>query len=147
MDKNRKKSVLIDTNVILDFMLERDNYAMAAKVIDIAVSNEAMEYLAVPSITNINYLVKKYSSPRKDVFDVQRQIRDILSIMDILPTGRQDIMDALDLHWHDFEDALQYSIAIANHCDCIVTNNVKDFENPAIEVLTPQDFLAKYFKC
>ena len=29
--------------------------------------------------------------------------------------------------------------------DCIVTRNVKDFAFSEIEVLTPSDFLAKYF--
>lgn len=29
-------------------------------------------------------------------------------------------------------------------CDCIITNNIRDFEEKDIEVLKPSDFIEKY---
>ena len=44
---------------------------------------------------------------------------------------------ALSLDFRDFEDAIQYSVAVINHLDAIVTRNPKDFENIPLRVFTP----------
>lgn len=142
---NKKIRILLDTNVVLDFLLKRENYAPAAKIITSPIRTGMVECLTIISISDINFLAKKDSEPRMNVFEVQDKIRELISIMDVLSVQRDDIVHALDLRWHDFEDALQYSVAVANRCNCVITNNVKDFEHPEIEVIAPQDFLAKYF--
>lgn len=141
-----KKRVLIDTNVVLDFLLKRANYEIAFEIINLAVNNEVIEFLTATTITDINFLSMKYSNPKMDSYTVQEKIKDLLKIIDILPVLKSDIEKALELHWLDMEDALQYSVALTNKCDCIVTNNTKDFEKAEIEVLNPYDFINKYFK-
>ena len=39
------------------------------------------------------------------------------------------------------EDAVQYSVALANRVDIIITRNHKDFEGGPIPVLSPKEFL------
>lgn len=139
-----KIRILLDTNIIVDFLLQRNNCEAAKYIIGLAVSDEAFECVTSTTITDISYLVGRYSNPKIDGYAVQEKIKDLLKIIDILSVSKADIEKALELHWKDMEDALQYAVAISNKCDCIVTNNIKDFEQHNIDILSPQDFIDKY---
>lgn len=45
----------------------------------------------------------------------------------------------------DFEDGIQFHSASIASCDCIITRNVRDFENvkDKIAFLTPEEFLSR----
>lgn len=45
---------------------------------------------------------------------------------------------------HDFEDGLEYYAALESKCDCIITEDVKDFYFSAIEVISGEGFFEKY---
>ena len=47
-------------------------------------------------------------------------------------------------NWKDFEDAVQYTVAESNGIDCIITRNIKDFEEQEIPCLSPKEFVEKY---
>lgn len=142
------KIILLDTNVVLDYLLLRSNYEDVVKIINLAINNEEYECVTSTAITDIGYIVareKDDNNTRKFTSaDIKRMIKDILQFIDVLPTTDSDINFALDLDWNDFEDAVQYSVAKTNGVDCIVTNNIKDFKKSEIEVLTPKEFLRKY---
>lgn len=44
----------------------------------------------------------------------------------------------------DFEDGLEYYAALESKCDCIITEDVKDFYFSKIEVLNGENFFTKY---
>jgi len=44
---------------------------------------------------------------------------------------------------HDFEDGMEYYSAIQNKCNCIITENQKDFYFSEIEVIGCETFLLK----
>lgn len=47
----------------------------------------------------------------------------------------------------DFEDKLQYQSALNGGCDCIVTNNIKDFESfSKIPLYSSSDFTSLFKK-
>ena len=45
---------------------------------------------------------------------------------------------------NDFEDGLEYFSAEESKCNCIITENVKDFYFSKIEAVTSEDFFKKY---
>jgi predicted nucleic acid-binding protein len=45
---------------------------------------------------------------------------------------------------NDFEDGLEYYAALENKCDCIITEDIKDFYFSKIEVLKSGQFFEKY---
>ena len=47
---------------------------------------------------------------------------------------------------NDFEDGMEYYSAIQHKCDCIVTENQKDFYFSEIEVIGCEELLLKLFK-
>ena len=44
---------------------------------------------------------------------------------------------------HDFEDGMEYYSAIQHKCDCIISENQKDFYFSEIEVIGCEAFLVK----
>ncbi len=48
-------------------------------------------------------------------------------------------------HIHDFEDGMEYYSAIQHNCDCIITENQKDFYFSDIEVTGCEAFLLKLY--
>lgn len=51
------------------------------------------------------------------------------------------VRQAIDCHWNDFEDSVQYSSSLSFSADYIITRNPKDFAHSAISVYTPTEFL------
>lgn len=47
-----------------------------------------------------------------------------------------DVFKSYDANWKDFEDGVQYHVAIRNSADYLVTRNTKDFEENEIEVIS-----------
>jgi predicted nucleic acid-binding protein len=45
---------------------------------------------------------------------------------------------------HDFEDGLEYYAALESKCECIVTEDVKDFYFSDIEIISGENFFEKY---
>ena len=93
------------------------------------------------TLANVRYVTRRDFS-NELFYEVINGMRDLF---EIAPVGPHAVDRALMLRANDFEDALQYFSAIQSGTDCIVTRNVKDFALSEIEVLTPSDFLAKYF--
>jgi hypothetical protein len=48
---------------------------------------------------------------------------------------------ALNVNFKDFEDAIQYSTAVINHLDAIITRNPGDFPISTPRILTPEQLI------
>lgn len=134
--------ILLDTNVILDKFLGRDGYEEATKIIELIVKKQK-EAIIASIVPDIHFLTKKNSDYTS--FEIQDMISELIKYIKVLSVSENDIKMALKLRWKDFEDAVLYCTALSNNVDCIVTKNVKDFEDDKIEILTPKDFLSKYY--
>lgn len=131
--------ILIDTNVIIDYMAKRvPHYADAYKIIDIVLSGEADGFLAAHSVTNAFYLLSKgYSSA-----ECREMLLEMCNIFEIVDIDRDKIITCLkNENFKDFEDCLQSECAIYCGADYIVTRNVKDFSESPVKAVSPEDFL------
>ena len=52
-----------------------------------------------------------------------------------------NIYQALDLGWDDFEDSVQFTVGEALSADFIVTRNTQDFAFGSISAVTPEQFM------
>lgn len=131
--------LLIDTNVILDYLLSREGFdEQAKKLFDLVKFKRDFEFVSSSAVTDIFYHLNR---ALHNSFEAQDQIRELIRAVSVLNVTEQDIRAALRFRWKDFEDAVQYAVALANHVDAIITRNVKDFERTDIPVLTPGEFL------
>lgn len=132
--------ILIDTNVILDALLENEDFSEDAfSILELSKESDKYEFVSSSAITDIFYICRKhYGSSQK----AQDCIRLLVEYIHILSVTEDEILRALDYKWSDFEDAVQYSVALANNVDYIVTRNSKDYLGNRIPILTPKEFLA-----
>ena len=131
--------LLIDSNVVLDYLGANQGFNNAAgQIFELAINRKAIELVSASSITDIFYVLRRAFQDREIALE---KLKDIRSVIGILPVTEADIDQAIKRHWRDFEDAVQYSVAESNGVDYIITRDVKGFEENAIPCYTPNDFL------
>ena len=133
------KRVLLDTNVILDFLLKREpNYGYAQTIIKEIVVGNIQGYITASMATDIFYLLQKTNGKTFAL----NSLTDLLIILDVLTVCRDDVYSALNSGWNDFEDALQAHVAISSGIDAIVTRNINDYKKARnIDIVLPSDFI------
>jgi len=132
-------TVLIDTNVILDVLLQRNQFLQAsAGVVLLSEKNIIEGYVTASAITDIFYIT---NSTYKDKQKTMNLLKDLLKTVNIAAVTGEEIYRALDLNWHDFEDALQYTTGEHIEADYIITRDLNGYEGDSIPVIQPVDFL------
>jgi len=134
--------VFIDTNVLIDFLAVRhQHYQAAAVLFELATVRKLNITYSTLSVANAFYILRKYypNNTLTEVFESQRSIAEICSVT------AEDTYNALSEKWDDVEDSIQNQSAISSNCEFILTRNVKDFSKSSLNVMTPEEFLDKYF--
>ena len=131
-------SILIDTDVILDFFFDRKPFSDDASAILSLCENKKIKGFITPvMISNIYYILRKLAKHEK----VIENLKNLINIVDVAIISRESILEALNSDFKDFEDALQYFSAIENEVDIIITRNLKDFQKAKLPVMTAAQFL------
>ncbi len=131
--------VLLDTNVVLDFLLVRQPwYPEAVQVWDAHQDGRVTAYVAAFSLPTVFYIVRRQA-------DLQRahdSLKICLETLEILPLQRSTLESARTFPGNDFEDNLQMACATEAMLDAIVTRDPSGFVNATVPILTPAAFLA-----
>jgi predicted nucleic acid-binding protein len=135
--------VLVDTNIVLDVLLERHPFSKDSFVIfQLANLKRISGFLSAASITDIFYLVRKQ---RRNSEEVYRMIDKLTELFSVIPVSETTISGALALRWKDFEDAVQYMAAKENGITHIITRNKADYETDDIPCVSPVEFTENTF--
>ena len=128
--------VFVDTNVIIDFLANREPFSdYAAKLFQLAQNKDIEILIAAISINNTYYILKQVCSHKKAL----SLIEQIENLVKIVPTTQEVLRRAIKSDFKDFEDAMQYfSAKDYKGVDVIATRNAKDFKKSDIPVLTPE---------
>lgn len=131
--------ILIDTNIILDYLLEREPFLEDAEMLFQAIdSGQIIGYVTATTLTDIFYIARKQTQS----IELARQaISDTLTIMVICPVNRAILEAAFASGLVDFEDAVQIYCAVDQGLDAIITRDRKGFSNSAIPVLSVRQLL------
>jgi len=132
-------SILIDTNVVLDFAEEREGFFEAAqKVFEIIMQRKVIGCVSASAVTDIYYfLLKRYKDPDFAISLLTKLIR----ILKILAVDRKTIETAIDSGMKDFEDAVQAAAARDFGIDTVVTRDKTGFHDSGLRVCSPEEFL------
>jgi predicted nucleic acid-binding protein len=131
--------VLIDTNVVLDVLLNRSPfYTNSRAIFELAEQKRIIGYVSASSITDIFYIANKEF---KDNEIVYQAIETLDALFLIVPVTQSTITDALALRWKDFEDAVQFAVAKENNIAYIITRNEADFKTSDIVCMSPTSFI------
>lgn len=132
------KRVFLDTNIVIDFLGERENfYEPAAKIITLADKKKIKLFVSAISMATAYYIVAKYENKRAAL----EKIRKFKVLCEISSMDNEVFDKALHSQFNDFEDALQYYSAVECSCDLIITRNEKDFTTALIPVMNPENYL------
>lgn len=136
--------VFLDTNILLDLLLEREGFEDSARILGLAESGKISLYVSALTMVNVAYVYQKTVGKQA----VIPNLKVISSLMKVLPIDDEVIQTAIYLEGKDFEDVLQVICAARANCDVIITRNIKDFSikkgladpPPLPQIMTPGQF-------
>ena len=131
--------ILIDANVALDVLLERQPFCITGAQI-LGLSKGGIElFISASTITDIYYIIHREQRSREIAAAL---IKNLLTSANVAAVTGSEIRRAIDLNWADFEDAVQYAAGEAIAVDYIVTRNTFDFASNSLPVVTPSELLS-----
>ena len=133
------KSVLLDTDIILDFFFDRKPFSeYSAQILSLCESKEIKGYVTSVIISNVYYLLRQTASHDK----VIEKLTQLITLTEVLTTSKEIIIQALNSKFKDFEDALQnYSAEVSENIDVVITRNTKDYKNSNLSIMTPETYI------
>ena len=127
--------VLLDTNVVLDVLLQRGEWLADAETIwGASVDGRLQACIGASSLTDIYYIIGRTAG--RDI--ARASVERCLAELTILPVDRAVLQEAHAMDGDDFEDALQMAIADRDALDALVTRDLDGFAQSSVPVLTPQ---------
>lgn len=137
--KVQQKKILIDTNVILDFLEKRyPFYEDANKIMDLCRTGKIQGIISDHSIPTIWYII------RKDFKENEWRLvmKALLSYLEVSSLNKHLILEAINREdFSDFEDCLQDQCAGNFNADYIVTRNKNDFATSRVPAFMPAELL------
>lgn len=129
---------LIDTNIILDVLCQRErffeNSSMVFKLCEMKKLDGVISALSIP---NLVYIMRK----ELDHDAIKIVLQKLSLIFKIEDLKAADLLKAAMMDFKDYEDALQSICAERTNADFIISRNVKDFQNSSVKAVTPEKFL------
>lgn len=132
-------AVLIDTNVIIDFLTTREPFFEASKKVLTKCSDGEVEgYLAFHSVPNLWYILRKAPEEER-----RKWLLDLCSFLKVAGANHEEVLKAVRMtEFKDFEDCLQDRCAKSVGAEYIITRNAVDFNGSEVPAISPEEFLA-----
>ena len=130
--------VLIDTNVILDVLFQREPHFGHSAALLRLCGGGLTGRIAASQTTDIFYLLGREGMDSQVAKGIIKALVANIKVVDINTT---DVQAALASDMPDYEDALLACCAKRQHAAYIITRNEKDFKHSPIPALSPQAFL------
>ncbi len=131
--------VFVDTDVIIDFLIDRQPHAQAATLLfDLADKQRILLCASTLCFNNVHYIVKKVLGDRQ----AREVIDELLELIEVLNVSKSDLKYAAGSDFKDFEDAIQHSVALSDpEIKSLITRNTKDYLKSKIAVFDPVTFI------
>ena len=132
------KKVLIDLNIIIDFLNKKDDHEAALAVYDKCVKKEIKGYVSSHEITTLSYFLEKekYERGKRNTI-----ISNLLNNLSVLTAHEEILRKSLLSELEDYEDAVIDELALNEGIEYIVTRNLKDFKKSRNKIYTAREIL------
>jgi len=135
--------VLIDTNVILDALLMRDQWAATAQeLLRITAMDKVRGCVTASQTTDIFYILCRQGASEATGKAV---IKTLIESVKVLDVTHADVQNALASDMPDYEDGLLAYCAKRQKVEYVITRNEADFAQSPVPALSPQAFLKQFF--
>ena len=135
--------VLLDTNVIIDVLQNREPWCESGKKIFLSVARKDFSgCITAKEAADIHFFAKKQFKGEENVDNKARQILiKLFSLFEIIDTTESDCKNALSFPNNDYEDAIMIETALRSGVDCIITRNTEHFSESPVKIYTPDEFV------
>jgi predicted nucleic acid-binding protein len=130
--------IFVDNDVILDVLLERKGFEHSKTLLNYIENKHVTAYTSPIIFTNSFYIISK-SKGKKSAWTGLKKLRLLFKVSKVT----EKIVDlALASDFTDFEDAIQHYTSLEQKANYLITRNKRDYINPQIPILTPQEYIA-----
>lgn len=131
-----KSRYLLDINVVLDYLQQRQPWYPDAKALFLAERQEKVDlYIAANTVATLHYLIRKHDTKKKTLAKIQA----LLQRLRLADVGAGAIVRTLNLDLEDLEDGIQAGAALEAGIPVLVTRDPKDFGRiEDLQILSPE---------
>jgi predicted nucleic acid-binding protein len=134
------RRILVDVNVILDVVLERQPFFAASASLLAAVERGSMKgFVAAHGLTNMFYVVAKAGGAVR----AKQAVAEVLGCFGVAAVDARVVQRAMALPFEDLEDAVTCAAAEGAGCDTIATRDARGFAGSPIQAADPAAILAR----
>lgn len=133
-----KPRLFVDSDVILDLVLQRDeHFEFAQNLFGQYQQGKCALYTSSIVLANMHFIIRKLH----DVKFANSSILFVNKHFKIIDANNEDIENSIQSKFSDFEDGVLYFSALrSKKIDTLVTRNVKDYKHAQLPVFTPKQW-------
>lgn len=129
----RKAKLLLDTNIVVDFINAREPFFPAArKTMVLGRVGELDLWISSSQVADLMYICS--NSGRKEP-PLLQQLQALRTFVSVYATGPQEMGRMLRTSWANPEDVLLHEVALSLSADAIISRNKADFETQPIKMM------------
>ena len=146
--------IFVDTNVILENFLQRENYNVTHRLFDLLKKQEHVLIMSSGSFYTMVFLVDKYlkrehgMSGEVRLMALRQIMSGILKDIRVAEHDNESLLCGLNNpQFKDIEDGCQYELAKKAACELLLTFNTSDYPTNTelgVMVLSPSEYLNSY---
>lgn len=125
--------VLLDTNIVLDWLLDGKPWADEALPLwQARDTGRLITYIAASILTDIFYIARRQVGIPAALTGIDRCLA-----LEVLPVDKAILLSARTLPGSDFEDNVGIACAEAERLDFVITRNTDDFSHSSVRAIEP----------
>ena len=132
------KKIVIDINILMDFLFKREGHEKAAEIFSICSKGKIKGFVCAHEITTLYYFLNKAV---KDKIKIRKALSGIMNRFTVIEINAGILNKALASQINDFEDAVIEASSVDKKAEYILTRNIKDFKKSIINAITPEELL------
>ena len=127
-------NLLLDTNVVIDYVGKREPFYEHAKQLLIAgFFKDVKLWVSAQSMKDAYCIL----SDKASQLQVQRALRSFLKEVSVVSLSAEDAARGLELEWDDYEDCLISLCAMNAKARYIVTRDARGFHRSSVPTMSP----------
>lgn len=123
---------LVDTNVFLDLLLDRENAINAEIFFNYCLEQKHEIYISAMTLRDAGYVANHILHDWKKSRLIQNNIYSVCT--KVVSVTSDAAIESLYSDSKDYEDCVLMEAAEENMCDAIITSNLRDFQLSQIQV-------------
>lgn len=132
--------LLLDTNVVIDYLNEREPHYEKARLLMIGGRVGEFElWISSSQVTDLVYILSN-GGRANEIDAVMEQLRGLRTFVNVFAASEREVDLMLAASWRDPEDYLLYEIALALRADALITRNQHDFPQGLVPVMDCDEF-------